>query len=491
MIPFSLVYFWILNHFYQQGAFFLDAGWLADLMWHKNLILPNPKVILVSSDWPPWSWYGIHISPIFSIISSLSYALPFDRVQIFAIYSGTTHGLLAFFMCRIFCRWWFTPSIAWLFVATILSVVFALNGLAISIATYPHFELLISALLLGCLYLLFERRFVLAGITAFLALLVREDAGFHLAAVLSLVVVLNRVKGISFKSQKPLCIFLGLAFLYSCLAMIAQKLAFPLFSSFEFVYGNPPFAHVTIDLLANRVMEIWHSRICVWLPLLILIVGAVLFRMPYVFVGAIAFIPWLSIQILAAGEIAGTLKGHYAYPIILSIGWIGIALAIEAPRNTRDKALRLSFVAAVIAATYVATPEVPVFFRACIPSEFALYPQPTRDFTTLLEETLPLIQRVRADAGIVSLAPRRFMPDEWLGLQEWTRQPVSNDTELLVFFRNGYDRPRAIAQLGVMRDPHVYQVAQTNIIVVTAGASDPSLPISRFLQKTTDVMPRR
>ncbi len=203
-----------------------------------------------------------------------------------------------------------------------------------------------------------------------------------------------------------------------------------------------------------------------------------------VFVGAIAFVPWLCVQLLAIGEIPGTLKAHYAYPVVLSIGWIGIALAIEAPRSITDKLLRLGFVATVMATTYIATPEVPVFFRDCIPSEFAWRPQPTRNFIALLEETLPLLQRVRADAGIVSLAPRSFMPGEWLGLQEWTKQPASNGTELLVFFRNGYDRPRAIAQLEAIRDPYIYKVPQTEIVVVTSGPSDPNLPISRLLQRT-------
>jgi hypothetical protein len=81
VVPFALVYFYILNHFYQRGAFFLDSGWLADLMWHKNLALSNPNVILLNAirtgqHFPPWSHYGIHISPVFSIISSLSYDAP-------------------------------------------------------------------------------------------------------------------------------------------------------------------------------------------------------------------------------------------------------------------------------------------------------------------------------------------------------------------------------------------------------------------------------
>ena len=489
VVPFALVYFYILNHFYQRGAFFFDSGWLADLMWHKNLALSNPNVLLLNvikadQHFPPWSYYGTHISPIFSIISSLSYALPFDRVQVFAIYSGAAHGLLGLFMCRIFSRWWFTPSVIWLVFATIFSVAFALNGLAISIATYPHFELLISALLLGCLYFLLEKRIVLAGITAFLAMLVREDAGFHLVAMLSLFVALNCLKGIPLKSQKPLCVFIVLAFLYSCLALVAAKLAFPHFSSFRWVYGNPPFGHVTIELLANRLTEIWHSRVCVWLPLLLLIVGAVVLRAPYVFVGAIVFIPWLSVQLLAVGETAGTLNAHYAYPVILSIGWIGISLAIDVPGSSINKLLRASFAAVVIVATFVATPAVPVFLRDCIPSEFALHPQPTRTFMTLLEQTMPLINRIRADAGIMSLSPESFSPDAWLRPQAWAKEPPSKDTEMLIFFRDGYEHPKAIAQVEAMRDPHVYKVPHTEIMVVTSGPSDPNFPISRVLQQT-------
>ncbi len=66
-------------------------------------------------------------------------------------------------------------------------------------------------------------------------------------------------------------------------------------------------------------------------------------------------------------------------------------------------------------------------------------------------------------------------------MDETTCQPRHGPARI---FSEWHDRPRAIAQLDAMRDPHVYQVTQTNILVVTAGASDPNLPIGRFLQKT-------
>jgi len=43
-VPFLVIYVYILNHFYDQGAFFWDSGWFADLMWHKPWSLPNSKV---------------------------------------------------------------------------------------------------------------------------------------------------------------------------------------------------------------------------------------------------------------------------------------------------------------------------------------------------------------------------------------------------------------------------------------------------------------
>jgi hypothetical protein len=55
---------------------------------------------------------------------------------------------------------------------------------------------------------------------------------------------------------------------------------------------------------------------------------------------------------------------------------------------------------------------------------------------------------------------------------------------MLIFFRDGYEHPKAIAQVEAMRDPHVYQVPHTEIMVVTSGPSDPNFPISRVLQQT-------
>jgi uncharacterized membrane protein len=331
-------------------------------MWHKSLSLPNPKVIRVSEVFPPWSFYGIHIAPIISLVSALSFALPLDRVETFALYSGTSQGLLGFFMYRILNRWWFTPTPVGLLFATILSISFALNGLAISIASYPHFEIIIPALLLGSLYFLLEGRNICAAITTGLALLVREDAGFQLVALLGVLITFNYFNGVSLRSQKWLCVFLAIAFLYSCMALGAQRLLFPSFDTFTWVYGNPPSGHETLELIAQRSVQIGKTRGYLWIPLVLMGGAAILFRAPYVIVGIIAPLPWLCLQLLAHSEIAGTLQAYYAYPVMLSLGWVAVSLAPDAQHSTGNQIARTGFFRVVIAATFVTNAVVPAFF---------------------------------------------------------------------------------------------------------------------------------
>lgn len=479
-VPFLLIYFYILNHFYNQGAFFLDSGWYADLM-HEHWSLPNPKVILISETYPPKSFYSNHVSPFLSLIAVLSHELSLDRVQVFAVYNGTSHGLLALFMCRILTRWWFTSTLISMMLAALLAISYALNGLAINIASYPHFVMLIPALLLGTIYFLLDGRIISAAIAGILALLLREDVGFHLVAMLGVFIVFKRIEGIPLQSQRTLIIFLLLAFLYSCAAIFIQK-QFASLSQFDYVYGSSAFGHVTPELVSRRLRQILDSRGYIWVPVALIGFGVFIFRNPYIAVGVVAFIPWMALQFLAVSDIPGTLQVLYAYPLMLIPAWLIIGLTLTAPLGMTDSITRTIYIALVLAASFVTNPQVPNFFRACFPSQIALHPQPIKDFIAALKESLPAFSHVRADAGIISLMPESFSPGAWLRPQDWASEPPANDVELLIYFRTGFEYPKAISQQQVMHDPRFFQLPNTNIILVTAGPHDLRLPVMRLLQ---------
>jgi hypothetical protein len=480
-LPFAVLYFYILNHFYDRGALFLDSGWFADLMWHKPIWLPNPDVLHVDTNFPPTSFYAIHFSPIFSLISLASYVLPLDRAQIFAAYSGMAHGLLGFFAYRICLRWLFPLSSIAFVISTFIGVGVALNGLSISIASYPHYEVMIAALLVGTLYFLLDHRLSYAASTAAFAFLIREDAGFQLSGLLFLLIVLNCWRGISVSAQRHLIYFCMGGLFASALAIIGKSIASPSFSSFAWVYGNPPLAHVTSNLLIQRATYILHSRVCVWLPLLLLVIGAFALRAPSLLVGAFAFLPWLILQIVAIGNIPGTLQAHYAYPVLISLAWAPLSAAIDIPIGPTQRILRLGLTVIMLGSTFIANPAVFGFLSGSIPSRTALHPAPTERFMRLLAESVPLVNKVRADSSVISLDPEIFTKEAWLRPNDWTEQLPEGDIDLIVFFRQGFEREKALAQIRAMRNPVLYSVPGTQIMVVTNGNVDPSLAISAQL----------
>jgi hypothetical protein len=480
LFAFAPIYFFILNHFYNTGAFFMDAGWYADLM-HQHWSLPNPKVILISDKYPPYSFYGNHISPFLSLIAILSNALSLNRVQVFAVYNGAAHGLLAFYLCLILMRWVPLTTFSRMIVSCVLAVAFSLNGLAINIASYPHFVMLIPALLLGCLYFLLAGRIALAATIGAIALLLREDVGFHLVAMLSVFVFFNLLNGQTIRSQKTFVIFLVSALGYSCVALSAQKLFFA-FDQFSYVYGKPPFVHMTSELVLRRLTDIIDNRQYIWIPMALIIVASIIYRAPLVIVGIIAFLPWMALQFLAVSDIPGTLQALYAYPLLLIFVWLVIGLIWNSPKSTLSATTRIAYIALVLAASLLTNPQVPGFFQASIPTQITLHPGRIEKFVAALSQSLPTFSNVRADASIISLIPESFSVDAWLHPQDWVREPPSNNVQLLAYFRTGYEYPKAAAQEKLMYDPHVYELPQTNIIVVTSGPLNSQSPMMPLLK---------
>jgi hypothetical protein len=370
-------------------------------------------------------------------------------------------------------------------IVTWLSVIFALNGLALSVIAYPHFEILIPALLLIAIYLLLERRLLAAAIVGVLALLIREDVGFHFLAIAGPLIVLNRIRGTRLSAQMHIIAFAGAGLLYSCASIGLQRYFFPAQDHFAWVYaGAPPFGHLTTEFAWARLMGFGELRVYVWLPLLMICLSAAILGNPYVLLGALAVLPWVLLQLIALNDVAGALEVHYVFPIIIAVGWAGIAIMWHAFPAVRSASysLRLGLLAGIVLSTFVSNPKVWPFFHAAVPTEFALHPQKTRQFVDALRASLPTIRTLRADSGTISLRPDMFTPAAWLVPQDWTgdRQP-SADVNVLVFFNGGFEQEKALVQLGAMTNPRLHSIPGTNVLMAVAANVDLAAPVARLL----------
>ncbi len=307
---------YILNHFYRYGAVMLDTGLLADLAWRDGPMLPARLVYSGAS------FYSYHIAPIFVVLSGLSWLAPLSMAQWFAVFTGVAQALMAVAVFWVLTgeyglrRGWRLAG------AMALAIAFSFNGLAIAQVRYPHFEVLIASALMLFVVAVHQGRLALAAMFLALALICREDAGFHAFAILFMLVAIRRLKGEPISAQRPALVFMAAAFAYSVAALVVGHVFFPSQSSFARVYlGDPPLSHLTPALLAFRAQGLVVARAYIVLPALVAAAWAILARNPFIVVGYLAFLPWALVNLLANSELAGTLSSYYAFPFLIAAFW--------------------------------------------------------------------------------------------------------------------------------------------------------------------------
>ncbi len=468
----------VLNHFYRYGAVLQDTGTLADLAWHKAASLP-PGPIFDSS-----SFYAYHIAPIFTVLSALSWLVPLSMAQWFALFTGTAHALLA-----IAVFWLLTTEYGlregWRLAAAVTAAIaFSFNGLAIAQVRYPHFEILIASAVALFLVALVRRRFVLATTFFLLALICREDTGFHIFAVLAVLVAMNCLGKVPLSVQKPMLIFLAIGFAYSVGALVLGRALFPGQSSFLRVYvGDPPFAHVSTHLLALRAAMLMAGRSYIFLPMLCAVTWATVARNPYLLVGYIAFIPWTILQLLAKSDVAGMLSSYYGFPYLIAAFWPLIGWRIGVERTARPSWEPYAGFGAMVLASFTALSaqhnpsHIPIWRGFTDPPALAEQANVERAMAAIHADH-GLLGRLLAGDSVTSLRPDEFRRSETL----WGGPPGRRDT-LLYFADDGDARSLAAlaAESGLSR---TYAISGTPMRIIT-DAKPADLPaVGPLLQPT-------
>lgn len=334
----------ILNHFYVTGAFLKDSGWLADLIYRSDWVLTNPKATDI---FHPKSFFLSHTSLIFLPFSGLSWLLPVGRVEWYANFQGLVYAscTLGVGVCA---RGLLTTAKAKLTaykeVAIVLglALIFSSNGIIWASIGVPHFEMLICGLALLFMHNLL--RYMEQKSTGscmwmwvlwVLLISVREDAGFHLAAILLIVCTYYLFAGIPFCQWKTPLFWALLSVLASVFLIVWQKLYFPGDDALGRVYlGDPPMEHLQPSLLMERFKYFLTHRIYIWLPWVVVCLIAAVRRNLMLTVGLLAYVPWFWLNFLAASLIPSSLQGYYAYPLFLSQVWVLLSPRFESLNST-------------------------------------------------------------------------------------------------------------------------------------------------------------
>jgi hypothetical protein len=397
---------------------------------------------------------------LFLLIAALSRMLPFSMPQYFAGFVGASNALLALAVFWMVLagdgrRHSSTPLLA-----ALAGLGFAFSGLAITIARYPHFELLIAvffllfATALACRHTRFAAAFFVCG------LLVREDAGLHYLAVLGLLIALNVSRGVTLREQRVVLCFAAAGLLYALAVMAAQRLVFPHHaSSFALVYlGDPPLAHLTAAHVGQRLLYVLVNRPYILLPACATWAWAWLARSPFVAIGYVACLPWLGLQLLAASPFAAGLASYCAFPCLIGMAWPLVAVLQRRPPSGLVRPL--AGFAVLVGLSFVPGYDIhdpgrlPVLAAFLHPSPPLVQQEDIERAVSAVSAARPMLGRLLVDNSVVALAPNGFGPTEFQATPGMGTSPLAVIPDTVVFFADGYDAARLMAiadAAGLMR----------------------------------------
>ena len=268
----------LLHHFYIHGAFLYDAGWFAYLATHA--LTPNVTSIPSIEDVP---MLGRHVflfffplSYIYQIFSSL-----LSEQVYFSIVQGAWAGMVSLAIFLIgdgaINRW----------LLAVVSVATGLNPFVFTLTSFPHVEMAMPAfiaLFIASYVRLHEHRRLwwLPFLPLVGLLSIREDAGLHGFGVF---ILLSAYFWWRARERRDLWRFFGLASLicigYSVVAFLVRQSFSPGDDTLVWKFvGSPPYAHLTVDLIWERLVFIASNREYVYIPVLVVALLAVLQRSP-------------------------------------------------------------------------------------------------------------------------------------------------------------------------------------------------------------------
>lgn len=353
VVPFAAFASLVLYHFYIRGSFVLDSGLQAFLLSHGGLLLSYPAAL------GGGSYLRSHVVPIFVGLWLVRQALPpVSDVQFFAVFIGLASALPGLGVFWALRSGYGLRGPLLTAAAALIAIVFSFNGLALAIARYPHFEMLLVGSTICFAVALVRGRLVAAGLFFALALATREDAGFHLFGLLFVLVAVNRWYDVPWRAQRAELGFAAVGLVYSLVLVSTQSTLANGPSALAQTYiGAPPFVTLTLATVAGRLFGYLAFRAYIVLPAIIAIWWAMRTRNPYILVGYVAFVPWGLLQLVARSDIAGTLSGYYGFPFMIASFWPLVGVLLFDRRGSSSASGRpvvpVAAFAAMIAASFV------------------------------------------------------------------------------------------------------------------------------------------
>jgi uncharacterized membrane protein len=478
-VPFAAYTIFMLYQLYVRGSFLADVGWQVFVAANGGVRLP----LALGSD----RYFIGHLSPIFIPVSAVRRALPISDAQFFAGFIGLCHalpGLGVFWVLRSGFGLRGGLSVA---TAALVAIAFAFNGLALAIIRYPHTEILVVGGVILFAAALVRQKPLAAAMFFTLALLTREDAGFHLFGLLFVLIALNRWYGVPWRAQRLEIAFAAGAFAYSIAGFLfifaVQRSTSTEIPTLTLTYlGDPPFAKLTLDALAVRLLGYPVYRAYLIWPAFLAAIWAARTRNPYILVGYVAFVPWGLLQVIAYSDIPGTLSGYYAYPFMIAGFWPLCGVLLDWRRRGIEGrvAKPISAFAAMVALSFAAVGVQYNPARLDLLQALLDPPSPARQAATetaiaAFVRSKPALGAVAADTSVVALAPNDFTQHE----AEFAKQ--ATQPQAIIYFAQGYDAKNLRVIATEARLNRHYRVPGTSLRLATERPIPPDAPIAPML----------
>jgi hypothetical protein len=463
-------YNYVLNQFYASGCPLEDQGITAYLMWRNSLSVQFPPAIAEVFGDP--SSFAIHLVPIFSLTSMLTKMINVSMAGFYAFFHGISHGLLALSLYFIFYKLYKPTSTSAVIFFAFISLLFSLNGIAVSSMLYPHYEMLFVPLAIFFLGFLVDRKPLLAFPFFILALSIKECTGFHLFAVLFFLIVIDVLK--KRKIYTYYIVYAGLAITYSVSALIIQKLLgkghiFML----EWYFRSP--ISFSWEGFKERASYLIHNRPDFYLPIALIAFWSLISKRLYLIFGIIAFIPWFLFNFLGTSTWASGLHFYYGAFYLLIFVWPFLAskaFYLESMTPTIKKNILIGQSLVIAASAIVLSPGV---------SQKHIIER----LQTSLSYNLDQLGQVVVEESIASLTPGSFKKSQLLYLRNREPGSIKNfhfrpnpnikderKIDSILYYNTTFPEGLIPFYILASKLPYMYQIVGTNIYLATNKNSE-------------------
>jgi len=457
-------------------------------MYRNNFVLDHPPVLDL-----PVPFYGVHITPFLSIVTFISFLVPWGRIEWFIfcqICFYLPFPLVVFIALK---RLHPCPSIGVSMMTFVLALVFFFSGQIMVCMGFPHYEIVLPAFLNISLLFLFLKQKHGAWVFLILASLVREDAGFHIFAILFMVLCVQLL----FSKQRELVgTTLAMAFYAFSVSVIAlgiQRIFWPGAGLFGTLYvGSPIFSHITWATFLERLKIFYHACYYIHYPFWGTVVCAFLLRDARILIGWAAYVPWFILNLLAVQVQKSEFSIYTGFVFITSIFWILLSIFFQKPAITQKETLRrartrlAAFLCISLLSTIGWWRANPAACRMMI--ETMAWPKITKesiahvhDLGNVIETDKEVFGQLTVDFGMASLNLTNITEDELFSYQEGRISPA---TDTVIYFEEGYAAQTLVNSVFLHGCDFFYHLPGTKIRLCSSRSLDGKLPGKMLLSRS-------